>query len=135
DGVVAFSSDLNHLVEWLMVRGIKAKKPVFYQALMVAMNDGGFGYSSYEDVVALESSKYVVAYNSDFHIHDYGLDNFLKEKDSYENLLRLAESEIKNNINSITISELEKIVHLTGGMDSRLVVAAIQSVNQIDNYK
>jgi hypothetical protein len=135
NGVVAFSSDLRHLVDCLKSLGIEVRKSVFYQALLVIMNNGGFGYSSYEDVFTLDPYKYIIAHHDGFSIVDYGIADFLKSEDSYKNLLDLAELDISNTISAISESSLQKIVHLTGGMDSRLVVAAIRYRNEINKYK
>ena len=135
DGVVGFSSDLKHLADWLASQGIKVEKSAFYQAMLLSIGDGAFGYTSYENIFALESSKYIVAYKNQYSIIDYGVEDFLKGDDSYENLLDLAEKDIQDTLDAIHRSKFEKISHLTGGMDSRLVVAAISSTGKLDDYK
>ena len=133
-GVVAFSSDLESMVFWLKSQGVDVKKSNFYQAMVLAIGDGAFGYTSYEDISALESSKYVVAYQNRHQILDYGVEEYLKSEGSYECLLNAAEKDIKDNIKAISESRLDKIAHLTGGMDSRLVVSAISSMGDLGKY-
>lgn len=135
NGVVGLSSDLRHLVDWLNGIGITVKKSVFYQALLLSINDGAFGYSSWEDIFALNSGEYVVAYGNQYCISNYGVEDFFKSEGSYPELLDLAQQDIENTISAISSSGLEKIAHLTGGMDSRLVVSAISASQKLSDYK
>lgn len=134
EGVVAFSSDLESMVFWLKSQGVDVKKSSFYQAMVLAIGDGAFGYTSYEDVFALESSKYIVAYQNRHQILEYGVEEYLKGEGSYECLLSTAEKDIEENIKAISESKFDKIAHLTGGMDSRLVVSAISSTGSLGKY-
>jgi hypothetical protein len=135
NGVVAFSSDLKHLTDWLRLNNIHVAKSVFYQALVLSINDGAFGYSSYEDIFALRASEYVLAYGNTWKCGNYGVEHFLAEPSTYSELFSKAKCEIKQTISIISESQLEKIAHLTGGMDSRLVVAAISAIGRLGDYK
>lgn len=135
NGVIAFSSDLKHLVDWLIGQNIQVKKSVFYQALLLSINDGAFGYSSYEDIYTLNSSEYIIAHGNKYRIANYGVEEFLKSEGSYHELLDLTQADIEKTLYAISSSRFEKIAHLTGGMDSRLVVSAISSANILRDFK
>lgn len=125
----AVSSDLAALVSFLELIGEGPKKSLEYVAAYVATGSGGLVDSSYENVVALSQFSYIEVSPGGVSIHTYpGEREFFESKMSYEDSLDAAQAEITANINALSESDhRRKVAHLTGGVDSRMVLASILS--------
>lgn len=136
--VEAYSSDICHLLYWLDSRcGIVPIKSSFYQSCLLSANDGHFGLSSYEDVVVLPSGTFVTFCGAKRQENNLGVEEYLQAAKSlrYEDLLEEARADILENARALrSAGNAQKIVHLTGGMDSRLMVSALLAVDAMDGF-
>lgn len=125
----AVSSDLAALISFLDLIGEGPKKSLEYVATYVATGSGGLVDSSYENVVALSQFSYIEVSPAGVAIHDYSVKRkFFESSSSYEDSLEAARAEITANANALSESNhRRKVAHLTGGVDSRLVLASILS--------
>lgn len=89
----------------------------------------------------LPIEKYILIENDELKLMDTSMANMLNTKfdiNSYEQLLKEAAQEIKDNINIVYNSDSFKnvIVDVTGGLDSRIVFSAITSMyDEKDKFK
>lgn len=132
-----FSSNINSLIRVLNKIGIYPEKTIDYLSEIIGTGNGGFFESSYKDIHALRPFQYVDGIKEHFSIKDYNWKNeFFSTDKEYNELIDLAVEEIKNNITAVTNHQgaTYKIAHLTGGFDSRLVLAGILSTNSSQFY-
>lgn len=134
------SSSLGHLVSVLSDAGFKPKKSLAYAALLASSNNGGLSESPYEGIRVIEQFSFLTFSTDGVIVEDYSMSKnlFLKinRTDSGRNALReLAVTDIINNVKAASRFEApEFICHLTGGMDSRTVLAALIASGYQDKY-
>lgn len=125
--LVAYSSDLAALIKAVKDTGETPTKNLNYVIELVATGNGGFNSSSYNDVVALEQFEFVEINQNRVSIKSYGLASaFFQPLASYEYAFESSRDELLGNAEAV-LQETgrNKIAHLTGGFDSRLVLAAL----------
>lgn len=122
----AASSDLSALVALLTRIGKKPARSLHYAAAYVATGSGGLIDSSYENVASLPQFAYVEVSPSGVKVGDYPCkDEFFNSDLSYEDSLQAAQEEISANVIALAgAGHDRRIAHLTGGVDSRVVLAA-----------
>lgn len=125
----AISSDLAALVSFLEQIGAGPQKSLEYVAAYVATGSGGLVDSSYEDVFALSQFSYIEVSPAGVAIHEYPRKrDFYNSTLSYDDSLQATQGEITANVKAFAESNhSRKVAHLTGGVDSRLVLASILS--------
>jgi hypothetical protein len=125
----AISSDLAALVSFLERIGERPKKSLKYVAAYVATGSGGLVDSSYENVEALSQFSYIEVSPEGVAIRSYpNKREFFESSASYEDSLDSTQAEITANIQALSAADYQrKVAHLTGGVDSRLVLAALLS--------
>jgi hypothetical protein len=127
------SSDLAALISFLDLIGERPKKSLEYVAAYVATGSGGLVDSSYEDVLVVPQFSYAEVSSAGVTTRDYpGKRKFFESESSYQDSLEETHAEITENVNALAEStHPRKVAHLTGGVDSRLVLASIlESGNQ-----
>lgn len=123
----AASSDLSSLRDGIEKFGIRLEKNLQYAALYVASNTGGLSQSSYKNVRSLQPHKYLTMNANTLTENKYSqwVDISFPEL-SYDELLEKAALEIVGNIEAALTHDTQiRISQLTGGLDSRLVLAAL----------
>ncbi|MFA1604570.1 hypothetical protein ACDW82_13055 [Alcaligenes faecalis] len=123
------SSDLESLLLVLREAGIEPKKRFEYLTELISTGNGGFVPSSYEGVCVLDPFEYISITRDSVKIlrspeHDKLLSPLsnIEKKD----LFYVVRDEFINNVRSVSQSNIKnKVAHLTGGFDSRLVLAAL----------
>lgn len=137
-GIRAFSSDLKSLRSSLSQLGIFVRKDPLYTAHFVATGSGGLRGSSYQAVEALSPYSFVLISETSASVVSFaGRTDALMSDLTYDEILELAACDIRSNVRT-AIGHLSptKISHLTGGVDSRLVLAALRAEDMSDqvNY-
>lgn len=132
----AASSDLGALVDFLRSIGRGPRKSLEYVAAYVATGSGGLVDSSYEGIEALPQFSYIEITLNGFTVKDYAAkQSFYATEESYDDSLARAEEEIKLNLRALASGDhSRKVAHLTGGIDSRAVLAAILSTGNGDQF-
>ncbi|PFL70500.1 hypothetical protein COJ36_02795 [Priestia megaterium] len=136
--ITVFSTDIDSIVSVLSSVGISLQKSMDYLNEVIGTGNGGFFESSYEEIQALKPFEYVTSTNNSFSINEYSWkQDFFSSDKSYEEQLTLAVEEIKNNIQAVSNYKhvAHKISHLTGGFDSRLVLAGILGTDSGQSYR
>lgn len=123
--VFACSSDMGELIKVLESNNIHLKKNMDYVTELLCTGTGGIFQTSYEDISILDTHTYIKIENNKVIFHSSGTKSIIFEnKYSIED----ARDEIQSNINALLdCTELQKLAHITGGYDSRLVFAALTS--------
>lgn len=136
NGYELYSSCLKSLKEALDILEINLSKSVEYKACESIFGNGGFGLTSYKDIFILPENSMVISTNYSIKVIQESICHWLVESDNYERCLELAKEDVLNNIKAVMDSGYPyKLAHITGGMDSRLVVAAIDNLNAIDSFE
>lgn len=138
----AVSSSVKDLVSFLNQNGIKAKKSIENAGLLGFVGYGGGAISSpYEDILCVDQFKYViVAANGKLNQRDYSFKEELvgpsaPNSSNQEDLLQSVAIEIRRNTSVFSSYKAESyICHLTGGLDSRVVFAALVGTPYKDQY-
>jgi hypothetical protein len=121
----AVSSDLAALVWWLRKRGVRVRKSALFGSTLIAANRGCFDLSSYERIREVQPWHYIAVEGERYHIRPYPLREYLGAGITVEEAIDEAEAEISGNVRAAAEANFGNvIVHLTGGVDSRLVTAA-----------
>ncbi|NKX55349.1 hypothetical protein HGG74_12520 [Arthrobacter sp. E918] len=138
DGIdFAVSSDLASLVRFLESRGKKLTRSAKYSACLIVTGCGGVFPSSYDEISALDHFQYVVIDRESPKIRTYGLmERVFNNKNSYaDDLLETYQEIIDNTQAAVDSSHEYKIAHLTGGFDSRVVLAGILKLRKKDDFR
>lgn len=137
----AISSSLNDLKNVLTSKNVRLEKSLSYLALLGAVGHGGVFPSSYEGVEALPQFGFFVCSSEQFKIAYYS--NFREEffdvrqgsPEYYECQLERLRDEVIENINRVSEYPASAyICQLTGGMDSRTVLAALSATDYLNRY-
>lgn len=134
--VSIISGDLLQVEYIAGLLGLPLTKSLDYAAELAIASNGGLTKSSYCEVTTLDMFQYLVVTPSSVHVKTHKVArSFFRPKESYEELLNSAAHEIKQNVAAASLSSGEsKIAHLTGGFDSRLVLAAIKAAGEIQKF-
>lgn len=135
DGV-AVSSDLAALVSFLKLIQKNPKKSLEYVASLVATGSGGLVDSSYEDISVLPQFTYMEFTQDAARTLEYpAKEGFFHSRESYEDSIEIARMEILANVEALSQAVAKrKVAHLTGGIDSRMVLSAILALGEKDAY-
>ncbi len=135
NGIFMASSDIQSLIGCLKLNNIYLNKSSKYQAILLGLNDGYFGYTSYENIKSIESGSYIHINKSGVYFDSYGVEDFISQKITYLEALDEGKLNIEKNIYAASgAKKAVKIAHLTGGLDSRLVYSAICSNDSLNSW-
>ena len=97
---------------------------------------GGLVESSYEGISVLPQFTYVTMSPSGVSVLDYPVrEQFFSPGVDYELSIAVAQEEIAQNVEALAAADhARKVAHLTGGIDSRLVLAAILSTGHSGEF-
>ncbi|WP_417368045.1 hypothetical protein [Glutamicibacter arilaitensis] len=135
-GIEILTGDLQ-VIEKLTTRlHLPLTKSIDYSLELAVSSNGGFTHSSYIEVSSLDMLQYAMVSRSGINIEYYeGSEEFFNSPISNEELLDLAANEIQENVRAAASNRsLHKIAHLTGGFDSRLVLAAAKAQGVVNQF-
>lgn len=124
--VEVLSSDLGAVVQTLDRLGRRPHKSLDFATEVAAMGSGGLTPSSYEGVEVLDVMQWARIDSTGVHIHNYRVASDLAVPfDSYEEGLAAVRTEIEQNVAAVLASSHKTVLaHLTGGIDTRMVLGA-----------
>ncbi|WP_146755356.1 hypothetical protein [Arthrobacter sp. AQ5-05] len=134
------SSSLPSLVSILKSKNIDIKKSLNYSALLSVSNNGGLTPSPYEDIDVIPQFSFATISQETVSFSDYdNKKSLLGNIDrSASSIISLQDTVIDDFIQNIRIASQANapsyICHLTGGMDSRTVLAALSRTDYLDKY-
>jgi hypothetical protein len=126
--LMAVSSDLGELVGTLGRLGRKPAKSLGFLAEVIATTNGGWAHpASYQGIEVLAPFEYLGIGEQGVRRHTYRAQSvLLTDKVAYDERLAAAADEIRSNVAALATARRDpKVLHLTGGFDSRLVLAAV----------
>lgn len=132
----AVSSDLASLVRFLNSRGKKLTRSARYSACLIVTGCGGVYPSSYEEIESLDHFQYLVFNRTSVDVRTYGAKYpVFNNENSYEDdLLETYQEIIDCTQAAVDSSHENKIAHLTGGFDSRVVLAALLKLGRQNDF-
>ena len=132
----AISSDLRSLVSFLRRIGKEPRKSLNYLAAYVATGSGGLVPASYEDIDVLPQFSYIEVCPQGVSILDYNCKtDFFNNDMPYQDALQATRVEISANISAMaSAANPRKVAHLTGGVDSRIVLGALIHAGVQDEF-
>ncbi|MCC3269914.1 hypothetical protein MUG94_11370 [Arthrobacter gengyunqii] len=127
-GTKFVSPDLESLVKAADSRGLKPKKSLTYQLERSVIGNGGLTPASYAGVEALQMMDYFQLDLGGSGSLSYPVKReFLSPGSSYSAVLDDYRHDILESLEAIAAIDEYRIAHLTGGFDSRLVLAGIMN--------
>ncbi len=138
-GLDIFSSDLGAVVAAARAAGVTLRRSLEFVTEVAAAGSGGLTPASYEGVETLDVLEFVRVSDAGTEIRTYtaGAEVF-EPFASYEEGLDATQAEIEENLRaavSCGIPTPEQLAHLTGGLDTRLVLAASLSLGLTDQLR
>ncbi len=135
----AFSSDLRALVETLRSMGYRPRRSLDFATEVAATGSGGLNPSSYENVDVLDPFERVAVTSEGIQISRYSVaDEVLTPYASYAEGVEQVRTEIEDNIRAVAVASEaggpETIAHLTGGLDTRMILAASKSLGLASEF-
>lgn len=125
-GTTFVSPDLESLVKAADSRGLKPKKSLTYQLERSVIGNGGLTSASYAGVEALRMMDYFQLDLGASGPLSYPVKrDYLSPGSSYSSVLDDYKQDILESLQAIAAIDDYRIAHLTGGFDSRLVLAGI----------
>lgn len=132
---VVISSDIESILKTLKTKNIIIKKNINYLIEVISTGNGGFNTSSYIDIEAIKPFEYISIYNSSIKLSTYVKKNDFFNPENKDVLFEKSREEILQNISATLNHNGNKISHLTGGFDSRLVLSALSCLPSFkENY-
>lgn len=127
--IMIVSSSLNDLIDVCSKRGYEPKKSLAYVSSYVATGSGGLVGSSYQNIDSLGQFEYLVISADSFARNRYSAKSLVYDGlFDYEQLLNEVVEEVNQNVRiSLNHENQVRVAHLTGGLDSRLVLGSIIS--------
>ncbi|WP_404321139.1 hypothetical protein [Arthrobacter luteolus] len=132
----AASSDLAALVSLLRMMGKEPRKSFSYVAAYVATGSGGLIESSYEGVNVLPQYSYVTIQPGRVQLCEYAsAESLFAPEVAYGEALDQVEGDIVRNVVAVAeSSHARKVAHLTGGVDSRILLSAILAAGKAHEF-
>ncbi|MBM7848885.1 hypothetical protein [Arthrobacter roseus] len=133
----SMSSDLHSLIIFLGSLGKKPAKSLAYLASIISTGNGGLVPASYENISVLEQFDFAEIDREGVRIETYTAKNeFFERNISFHDSVDITAGEIRMNLEVASSSEYQsKTAHLTGGFDSRLVLAGLTATGSSDRYR
>lgn len=134
-GLSLISTDIVELVRVAETHGQTLTKDPLFQVERLMLGNGGLTNASYKDVKTAEPFQYFVMEGNQIFTRDYGLLATLKPYSLHE-LFQKLRSDVQSSVQAIADSDSKQVIsHLTGGFDSRLVLASILDLGVQDRVK
>lgn len=137
EDIEIITGDLQEIEHLTAKLNLPLTKSLNYALELAVSSNGGFTKSSYSEVETLDMLQYAIVSRNGIKVEYYeNATTFFNSSLSNEELLNLAVAEIQENVLAATSStSSQKIAHLTGGFDSRLVLAAAKSQGVVDKLR
>lgn len=133
---VFISPDLESLVEAAANRGMKPSKSLTYQLERSVLGNGGLTPASYQGVEALRMMDYAELGPNGLTVRPYRVKSaYLEPGLSYSAVLEDYRQDVLETIQAIAQIDDTRIAHLTGGFDSRLVLAGIMNTGVESEFR
>lgn len=135
-GTDFISSDIVSLVRAAELAGCAPQKSVDFQLERLILGNGGLTPTSYAGVERLDLFEYWEASAEATQPREYDLAGRVRsEKLSYVDALNRIRAEILESVAAISTAPSDfRVAHLTGGFDSRLVLAAMVDADCTDRF-
>lgn len=132
----AVSSDLHSLVVFLLSIGKRPQKSLAYLAEIMATGNGGLIPTSYENIGVIGQFEYFFFAGAGVTVGDYASKtSFFRNDLSADDALEALRTEVSDNLRGVaSAGHLIKTAHLTGGFDSRLVLAGLKSLGVENDF-
>lgn len=133
---ILVSSGITALVSNTKSMGFDVSKSLSYAASYVGTGSGGLIESSYEGIGRLDQFTYLKFTDCGVEECTYTARDYVYDPSfNYEEILARVRDEVTTNLRVAVKHENEmRIAHLTGGVDSRLVLGAIKSLHFEDKF-
>ncbi len=119
------STDTIRLVRTAFERGVSIEKDPLFQVERLILGNGGLTKSSYSGVESADPFQYLVMRGNQILVQSYDILDRLSDLSLHE-LFGVLRNDVLSAVHAISNSESDQVIsHLTGGFDSRLVLAAI----------
>lgn len=130
------SADLNSLLKVARRLGMRLSKSADYLAIRTLTGNGGLVASPYEQISVVPFGHFVQVQAERYRFIDsHVLETDLQDTRGYLELAQEAEAEIRMNISAVAqASPAHRIAQLTGGFDSRLVLAGLMKEGRENQF-
>lgn len=130
------SPDLESLVEAADGLGMKPGKSLTYQLERSVLGNGGLTPASYKGVETLHMMDYAAIDPEGLSLQSYrAKSDYLEPGLSYSAVLNDYRQDVLETVQAIAAIEDTRIAHLTGGFDSRLVLAGIMNAGVPSQFR
>lgn len=129
-GSTVISTDIKEIVKYYSAINAPLEKDPLFQVERIVFGNGGLVKSSYKKIKSIEPFEYLLISSGSLLTKKYTiLDDLLQS--SYNDLFQQLKSDILSSVNAILDSpKNQKIAHVTGGFDSRLVLSATRALGR-----
>lgn len=138
-GLDILSSDLGAVVAAAHAAGVRLRRSLEFVTEVAAAGSGGLTPASYEGIETLDVLEFVRVTDRGVEVRTYSVaQEVLEPFPSYEEGLDAVQAEIEQNLQAAVASGIaapERLAHLTGGLDTRLVLAASLSLGLTDQFR
>lgn len=129
-GHLVVSTDTNLITKFYKDQNSPLEKNPLFQVERIVFGNGGLNKSSYKHVSSMEPFQYALIKDGSLRIHGYSIFEDLKELPN-DALFQQLREDVLSSVNAILNHSAEqKIAHVTGGFDSRLVLSAMESLGR-----
>lgn len=134
--VSAASSSLAALVGFLAAEGVEVHKSTAHVAVYAAAWSAGYVPSPYEDITAVGVYSHLVADAAGLRVEEYRSLPRIADGEGTAALREATAEEVRRNVRIAAAADpvSGRIAHLTGGLDSRLVLAATLAEGLTDRF-
>ncbi|MCV9994105.1 hypothetical protein OIU93_07300 [Paeniglutamicibacter sp. ZC-3] len=136
DDVVIISGDLLEIERITRLINAPLTKSLDYSLELTIASNGGLNKSTYVEVTSFDIFEYLIVSSRNINVKKYkDSRDFFDSKEEYSSLLEKAADEIRANVAAAANNHDHRhVAHLTGGFDSRLVLAAAQASGVADKF-
>lgn len=135
DALFCASTDLLSLREVLRGRGVALRPSPMFQAERMLFGNGGLTPAPFDGVRVLPVFHYVVASEGRGDIVSYGLEESLGELSLHE-LFDMVIQDVTGSLAAVVSATADlRVAHITGGFDSRLVLAAASRIGVLGDLR
>ncbi|TDM34390.1 hypothetical protein [Macrococcoides canis] len=134
-GLFIVSNDIKDIIQSLKLFNIEPKRDYMYNLETIALPGPGYTQSPYKDIKTLEPFEYIEIFQNNFKVTKNkklsDLIDYAKQA-TLDDAIDHLKSDIISNIDAFSNYKVvgDRICQLTGGFDSRLVLAGIKNLNR-----
>lgn len=129
-GHTVLSTDINQITKFYKANNKPLEKNALFQVERIVFGNGGLNKSSFKNVESVEPFQYLLVTAGNVEVGNYSIFDDLKEL-SNDTLFQHLRADVLSSVNAILDhSSEQKIAHVTGGFDSRLILSAMQALGR-----